>query len=193
MISWPDVVNVAPELSSFPAAAQPVIIAQAYLQMDAGAWGSTLDTGAAWLAAHLGTMASRRGKGGAFASGRVGQVSTSWAIIPGASSRLDATAYGQEFRRLIDTNVLLRFGVGRRSSGPAFGATVAAWAPSTIYAVGNLVQSNRNVYTCTSIVGAGESSAGAGPIGVGINIPDFQTPGVNGVFWAFLGSAGGGC
>lgn len=193
MISWTDVVNVAPELATFPVAAQPTIIAQTYMQLDAGAWGALLDTGAAWLAAHIATMTTRRGRAGTFESGKVGQVSTSWAVLPGSSSRLDATGYGQEFRRLIDTNVLFRVGRGQRSSSPSFGSTVAAWKPSTLYAVGNLAQSNRNIYSCTQIVGAGESSAGAGPIGVGINIPDFQTVGVNGVYWAFLGSTGSSC
>lgn len=197
MIAWSDVVNLASELSTFPAPAQATIISQAYLRMDASAWGPLLDTGAAWLAAHLATIANRKGKPGAPTGYRVGSVSSSWALVPVQQSRLDTTSYGQEFRRMIDENPLFRAGVGRRSAGPSFGSTVTVWQPSTVYAVGNVIQSNRNIYTCTEVVGAGESApAGtpnSGPIGVGINIPDFQTPGTNGVFWAFLGTTGGGC
>lgn len=190
MITWADVENVAAELSGFPAGGQPVLIALAYAQMDPVGWGDQLDTGAALLTAHLATVANRKGKPGAPTGYRVGSVSSSWAGLQMSGSLLDATSYGQMFRALIRSNPRFRVAVGRGSNKPSLWASVAAWLPSTLYGLGALVWNGGNVYVCAEVVGAGESAAAAGPTGIGTMVPDFQTPGINGLYWTWLGARG---
>ncbi len=191
MITWANVVNLAPELATVPAGAQAQILQLAYQEMDSTTWGDLLDSGATWLAAHLATLTLRKGKAGALESARVGPVEQSWGSLGTERSLLDATVYGQSYLRMIRQNPRFRFAGGRRRARYGIWSSVAAWQPSTVYAVGNLAKSNGNIYACAQVVGAGESSAApGGPIGIGINIPDFQTPQTNGLFWAFIGSAG---
>src|SRR5487761_2169092 len=115
MIVWQDVVNISPELSTFPAGSQPVIIALAYAQLDSAGWATLLDQAAALMAAHLATVLGRKGKPGAPTGYRVGSVSSSWASLNTAPSMLNATAPGQVLRQLINAQPLFRAGVGRRS------------------------------------------------------------------------------
>lgn len=103
MIAWNDVVNIAPELLTLPVGAQNAILAQVYEELNPEVWCSKLDLGAVWLAAHLATISKRGGAGGPVMSQTVGQVSQSYATTMSALSLLGATAYGQEYERLILT------------------------------------------------------------------------------------------
>ncbi len=185
MIAWSDVTNIAAELATFPAGGQAVIINLAYAQMDAAGWGAGLDHGAALLAAHLATVANRKGKPGAPTGFRVGGVSSSWAGLQVSGSLLDSTSYGQMYRTLIRSNPRFRVAVGRSRTTPW--TTAVAWAPNTAYVLGMLVVNGGNVYVVAEVVGAGQSAAaGSGPAGFGSMIPDFQTAGTDGLYWTFV-------
>lgn len=104
MIAWSDVVNIAPELATIATNAQTAILSDVYNEMNADVWGSKLDIGAKWLAAHLATVGPRRkGAGGPIMSQTVAQVSQSYGTTAAALSSLGATSYGQEYERLIYT------------------------------------------------------------------------------------------
>ena len=188
MIAWSDVVNIAAELSSFPAGGQPVIIALAYAQMDPVGWGSEIDQGAQLLAAHLATVANRKGKPGAPTGYHVGSVSSSWAAVQLDGSLLDATSYGQLYRGLIRSKSRFRVAVGRSNTAPSIWAGVVNWQTATQYGVGALVWNGGNVYVCAEVVGLGQSGA-TGPSGIGAMVPDFSVPGTDGLFWTFLASS----
>lgn len=101
MINWSNVTDIAPELATLPVGSQTAILAQVALQMNPDVWGSKLDMGAAWLAAHMATVGPRRkGVGGPVQSESAGNVSRSYAAIATTSS-LAATSYGQEYERLV--------------------------------------------------------------------------------------------
>jgi hypothetical protein len=91
------VLTVAPELSSLTSGQWSALITSAYLQMDAGTWGTWLDMGATYLVAHLGTLTKRAGVG-AVISERVGDVGRTYAEL--GSGVLDSTTYGAEYQRL---------------------------------------------------------------------------------------------
>lgn len=187
MVVWQDVLNIAPELSAIAnTATQTVCITLAYSQMDAATWGDGLDQAAVWLAAHIATITNRRGKSGAVASQSVGQVAQSFRSLGVQASLLDSTSYGEMYRMLVRNNPACRLPSNSAQANPYLDNTLP-WAQSTVYAVGDLVRANGNYYICQSVVGAGESAAaGDGPSGIGFDIPDFQTPNSNGVFWAFV-------
>src|SRR5688500_9353808 len=113
-IVWQDVVNIAPELSTLPLASQTAILADVALQMNADAWGSKLDLGSKWLAAHLATVGPRRsGVGGPVVSESVGSVSRAYAAsVAAGASQLGSTSYGLEYERLLLTLAAARFAVG---------------------------------------------------------------------------------
>lgn len=100
MIVWQNVVDIAPELATVTSGTQTAVLAQVSLQMNPDVWGSKLDTGAAWLAAHIATVTLRRGVGGPVQSQTAGNVSRSFASVPSSSS-LSSTSYGQEYERLV--------------------------------------------------------------------------------------------
>ena len=109
MITWADVVKIAPALSVVPVPTQDLILAFCVLQLSADTWGTKYDMGLTYLAAHLGTLwlAAQSGGGavaGLVRSETVGQVSRTWAVpaeLDPSGSDLDLTTYGQIFKRLI--------------------------------------------------------------------------------------------
>lgn len=102
-ITSSDVLLIAPELSTISGGQWTAILAQVTMQMDATAWGTWLDKGAVYLAAHLATMTKRVGTAGAVQSESVGSVSRSYAVsssVDGAALR--STSYGMEYSRLLN-------------------------------------------------------------------------------------------
>lgn len=99
-IAWPDVVAIAPECASAEPAAQTAILAMVDRQLDPDTWGSYLDDGAKYLAAHYATLARSRGKGPVTAEA-VGSVSRSYGDQTGLAGTLGTTSYGTEYFRLV--------------------------------------------------------------------------------------------
>lgn len=93
------VVDLAPELSTTPAAAQVTILGSVLRQMDADAWGDLFDDGQRALAAHIASVAKSRGRGPLTAEA-VGSISRSYGSMLPSSPLLGTTMYGLEFRRL---------------------------------------------------------------------------------------------
>lgn len=99
-IGWNDVEGVAPELSTTPTAVQAALLQIVALQIDADTWGALADVGAAYLAAHLATLARLRGSG-MITQESVDRLSRSYAQPQWLKSSLGLTAYGAEYERLI--------------------------------------------------------------------------------------------
>lgn len=102
-ITWDDVVLIAPELSSLDSGAQDAILEDVELEIDATRWGIFANKGRKYLAAHLGTLATRGSVGvaGPVTSETLGPMSRSY----DAGSAVDAgllssTRYGVEFARI---------------------------------------------------------------------------------------------
>lgn len=102
MISWTDVTDIATELSTVATGTQNAILAQVALQLDADEWAELYDVGCVYLAAHLATLAARRGAAGSIQSESAGAVSRSYAnSVSAGSSQLGSTSYGIEYERLL--------------------------------------------------------------------------------------------
>lgn len=106
-ITKADVLVIAPELTSISDGTWTALIADAYSEMNAAAWGTEArrNRAAKYLVAHLATMTLAEGDStnGAIQSESVGQVSVTYATGSGGSSAgsLEATSYGQEYLRLL--------------------------------------------------------------------------------------------
>ncbi len=113
MIAWSDVLIVAPELSTLASGTQTAILAYVALQMNVDAWGSNLDMGLVYLAAHMATMTLRRGTygGGAVTGETVGSVSRQYAAPMMVVGPLGSTSYGMEYERLLLNLPAARFEV----------------------------------------------------------------------------------
>lgn len=109
-INWSNVVDIAPELSTIPVNSQNAILAQVNTELSPSVWGTRIEIGRAWLAAHLATVSSGGGAGGQVLSEKVGDVSRTYsdAGATGASS----SDYGQEFERLLLQLPAARFTIG---------------------------------------------------------------------------------
>lgn len=107
MITWADVVAVAPELASVATATQNAILADVAAQLVAAQWGSRYDVACTYLAAHLGTLSKSGGQGvaGPVTSETVGSVSRSYAAPAVSESGMGSTSYGREYERLKKQNV----------------------------------------------------------------------------------------
>ena len=67
-----------------------------------------------------------------------------------------------------------------------------AWLGDKLYQVGDVVQNDTapvKCYICTAVVGTGENADTGGPTGTGSHIADFENPGVDGVYWAYVSPA----
>lgn len=104
-ITWTDVLNVAPDLSTVPNAARAAILDTVFQQLVEDVWGNRYDDACAYLAAHYGTVYLRgaNGPAGPLASESVGPVSRAYMAFspPGSDPTLDSTSYGKEYRRLL--------------------------------------------------------------------------------------------
>lgn len=109
-IDWTDVVDIAPELSTVAVGMQNAILADINEELDPAVWGTRLDAGSKYLAAHRATLATRAGSGGAVQSETVGQVSRTYAVSSAtAGAGYSATSYGQVFEQLMLSLAAARF------------------------------------------------------------------------------------
>lgn len=99
-----DVVPIAPNLATAPAATQTLVLAIVDRQIDVGVWGAFADDGRRYLAAHLGTLAITGGAGaaGPVTSESLGAMSRSYASLTGnIDPTLATTRFGVEYFRLL--------------------------------------------------------------------------------------------
>ena len=102
-ITWADVTAIAPELSTASAGTQAACLAAVVEEIDPDTWGTRANRGAAYLAAHLATLANTQGAGAAF-SQRVGPLAEHRAMPhAGLGLSLSLTSYGAEYDRLLHT------------------------------------------------------------------------------------------
>jgi hypothetical protein len=99
MITWADVVAIAPELSTVATASQNAILAMADRQIDEESWSDLADDGRKLLAAHLATLLLNNR--GLVTQETLGPLSRSYALPPGIVGSFAMSSYGTEYRRLI--------------------------------------------------------------------------------------------
>lgn len=99
-IVWADVVAIAPELATSPAATQAALLVYVNASIDDETWGglASANFGRAHYAAHLATIARRRGLG-PITSEAVGRLSRSYGMT-GVAGALGMTAYGATYEML---------------------------------------------------------------------------------------------
>jgi hypothetical protein len=111
MITWVNVVAVAPELSAVALGTQTALLAMvATLLPNPSVLGSQYDAACTWLAAHLGTVSCRGGDGpsGPITAESTGRVSRSYAAPASSDSSYSSTSYGQLYLAIIKNNANAR-------------------------------------------------------------------------------------
>lgn len=105
MITWNMVVAIDPALSTISTEQQIAILTDVYATLSTSRWGSKLDLGAKYLAAHTGAMALRGGglgSPGPIASEGLGDANRSYSVsVTSSFSDLDATIWGKRFQFLM--------------------------------------------------------------------------------------------
>jgi hypothetical protein len=112
MITSDTVILIAPELANISAGAWAIYIAQVYDELNPTVWGSYLDEGATWFAAHLATVSRRKGVPGQITSLKVGNVSESARVPDALAHAFSTTSYGIEFMRLLMNRPAARWEIG---------------------------------------------------------------------------------
>jgi Protein of unknown function (DUF4054) len=112
VIDWTNVTAVAPELATAPAALQAAVLAQVNAELNPAIWGARVDVGRAWLAAHLATLALRKGISGMVTGQTAGPVSLSLSPLILSKTSFALTTYGLEFERQTTLLFGARFAVG---------------------------------------------------------------------------------
>jgi hypothetical protein len=98
-ITWQDVVDIAPELSTIATGTQTKILAMVGRQVaNVDNWGELIDDASAYLAAHLATLTQKLGNGPTASEG-VGPLNRSYVSLL-QFGMLGQTSYGIEYLRL---------------------------------------------------------------------------------------------
>lgn len=104
---WTDVVAIGgdtkgdgPAFAALSNAAQTAYLSTAIALCNAAAWGTLLNIGIVYLAAHLAKLGLLKGTG-AVTQEALGQMSRSYAQVQGLKGSLGLTSYGAEYKRLI--------------------------------------------------------------------------------------------
>ena len=99
--------DIAPELSATESERKNRIITVAQGQLSPSVFGPQYDYAVALLAAHMLTVANRRGSSGAVNSVSEGSLSMGFGRVnPMGKSQWETTAYGAELRALIKRTVI---------------------------------------------------------------------------------------
>jgi len=93
MVIWSDVVAVAPELAAVSSSAQEAILGLVDEQLASAVWGTRLEAGQTFLAAHLGTIHGAPN----YTKEQVGDHTRD------VMGDLESTGYGREYKRLVRT------------------------------------------------------------------------------------------
>lgn len=104
MITWTDVTNLDPSLSTVPPATQAAILALVQKLIHSCPWGDKYDYALALLAAHIATMYLRNATGatGAVVKEKVGGVERQYGTFTGSGAPdLDQTWFGQIYKMLL--------------------------------------------------------------------------------------------
>jgi hypothetical protein len=99
-ITWSNVTDLAAELTTVSVGLQNLILAQVNDEVSDAVWGTRADRARIWLAAHLATLAQRKGgSSGPVTSVRVGEVAKTFATGKTDPGAFDSTSYGAEYER----------------------------------------------------------------------------------------------
>jgi hypothetical protein len=107
-ITWTDVTNVAPELSTIASTVQTALLLLVNDYLDPDTWGGEdsqkLLSGRAYLAAHLATLGKRKGVNGQLTAEAGGGLSRSYGMLTNPTM-YSMTTYGEIFAMLAKTTV----------------------------------------------------------------------------------------
>lgn len=100
-ISWTDVSNLDASLATVAIGTQTLILSIVDRQVDADAWGTFVDDGKLFLAAHFGRLYGQGGAAGPVTSETLGPMSRSYGMPVGITGALATTKWGIEYERLM--------------------------------------------------------------------------------------------
>lgn len=102
MITWDDVVAIAPSLSAVSAEGQAIILDFVELQVTEGQWGvDRARLGRIFLAAHLGSLAiTTATAAGPIASETVGPLSRTYMAAAASAGATGATSWGKQYQAM---------------------------------------------------------------------------------------------
>lgn len=111
MVTWADVVAIAPQLIDIPLDVQTAILADATLLTSQDTWEEKYDLGIKYLAAHLGMLyiagLKMIGPGGVVVGSpmpveeeKVGEVLRKWSLPSNWAGSLDTTPYGLFYKEI---------------------------------------------------------------------------------------------
>lgn len=107
-ITWTDVTNVAPELSTIAVAQQTALLLLVNDYLDPNTWegegSQKLTSGRAYLAAHLATLGKRKGVNGMLTAEAGGGLSRSYGMLTNPTM-YSLTTYGEIFAMLAKSTV----------------------------------------------------------------------------------------
>jgi hypothetical protein len=103
IITWNDVLAIAPSLATgVSSGAQTIILAAVGKQVGSGQWDTLQTEGQLALAAHMGILVKRSaGVVGPVISETVGPVTRTYALLSSALGSLGSTSWGMEYQRLM--------------------------------------------------------------------------------------------
>lgn len=110
-IVWPDVLAIAPELSTLSTQAQDDILAHVNFALDPKVFGGVnhpkYRLARIYLAAHLGSTSrsGAQGASGPVTSESVGSISRSYGFSQASTTGLSGTAYGRQYDELLMSSV----------------------------------------------------------------------------------------
>ena len=114
MITWTQVTDLAPELSTVPLVVQTSILAQVSLLVGESSWGTAYTQAAVCLAAHFGALSVRSGdeSPGPVSQESLDQASKSYAVTREMTETpYGSTVYGQRYQSLLGLLQFKRFGL----------------------------------------------------------------------------------
>lgn len=108
-IAWPDVIAIAPQLTTVPVAAQTLILGYVNSELEADYFGGedsfTCRLARVFLAAHFGEIQRRRGQLGIVTSERIGAEGIDINYMSRlVGEALQETPYGEQYQFLVDSS-----------------------------------------------------------------------------------------
>lgn len=105
MITWADVILVAPALSTLSTAQQNLFLSMAETTLNATEFGDKYDFACIYFCAHYATVTKNggNGPGGPISAEAVGRVSRSYAVPSAGDEFWSSTAFGRAYQSIVNS------------------------------------------------------------------------------------------
>lgn len=105
MITWADVVKVAPKLSTMTTDQQTLFLSMAETTLNATEFGDKYDMGCIYFVAHLATVTQNgaNGPGGPISAEATGRVSRSYAVPAAGDDFWSTTMFGRTYQMIVNS------------------------------------------------------------------------------------------